>query len=135
MMRISFGMLALMGALWGSVALAQELPVRTPGTIPYKTDSTPIEEHGSRVGMAILLLLAAGGGAFYLIRKKIPPFITNTEEDRQLKIIKRAKLNPRTTLYVVEFNQRKLLISQSGDNVVCLADTNIAPEMQGKTDV
>lgn len=133
MMRISFGMLALIGALWGSTAIAQE-SVRPSGSIPYKTDSTPIEEHGSRVGMAIVLLLVAGGGALYFIRKKIPPFITNTEEDRQLKIIKRAKLNPRTSLYVVEFNQRKLLISQSGDNVVCLADTNIAP-VQGKTDV
>lgn len=131
-------MLALAGAIWGSVALAQEAPAHTSNSsIPFKTDNTPIEEHGSRVGIAVLLLLAAGGGALYFIRKKIAPLVANSDMDPQLKIIKRTRLNPRTMLYVVEFNHRKLLISQSGDNIVCLSetDTDTEPEKQGPSNV
>lgn len=115
--------------LLGSNAVAQDL---SPSKIPFKTTVTPIEEHGSKVGFGMLLFLVVSGGVFYFIRKKLPSLTPSVDRDIHLKVVKQVKLNPRSMLYVVEFNQRDLLIGQSGDQLVCLTDTNRQAASQDK---
>ena len=120
MMRKISLWLAIAVACVVSCAFAQDVNLPPASKIPFKTEATPLEEHGPRVGWVLLAFLAVSGGAMYVLRKKIPSLASNADNDSHIKILKRTRLNPRTTLYVVEFNQRKLLIGQSGDQLVCL---------------
>lgn len=133
MKRAIVGVLTLLAALCANYACAQD-SASPASKIPYKAEGTPLEEHGSRVGIGLLIFLAISGGVLYGIRKKIPSLAERADGDAHLKIIKRTHLNPRATLYVVEFDQRTLLIGQSGDHLVCL-DKFSPAESQDNTDV
>jgi flagellar biogenesis protein FliO len=90
--------------------------------IPFKTEPTPIEEYGPRVGLAILALIALAGGGFYYVRKRFPKLqffalkaITGT--NRRLQVVERVRLNPRCSLYLVKLDQREILLGQCGDSL------------------
>lgn len=127
MIRATCCWLALVAACASACAFAQDAGTLSKSKIPYKTEATPLEEHGPRVGWALLAFLVASGGAMYVLRKKIPSLAGTTDNDNYLRILKRTRLNPRTTLYVIEFNQRKLLIGQVGDQLVRLAEAGDQP--------
>jgi flagellar biogenesis protein FliO len=136
MIRLIRLIVAIVVVVYATTAFSQDSGVApSSSNIPFKTDSTPFEEHGSRVGFGLLVFLVFSGAVIYVLRKKIPAIATLTEGDSHLKIIKRAKLNPRATLYVVEFNHRKLLIGQSGDQLVCLANTEAQIQSQDNINV
>ena len=116
--------LAIAAAIYGLSAFAQDVESSPSGKIPFKTDATPLEANGPRVGWSILALLGAAGAVAFALRKKNLHISGRKESETHLKILDRSRLNPRTMLYVVTFGQKKLLIGQSGDQLVRLAETD-----------
>lgn len=116
--------LAIAAAIYGFNAIAQDLPPSAAAQIPFKKEATPLETNGSRVGWSILGLLGVSAVIALVLRKKKLPLPGRKESETQVKIIDRTRLNPRTMLYVVNFGQKKLLIGQSGDQLVRLAEAD-----------
>ena len=91
--------------------------------IPFKTEPTPMEEYGPRVGLAILGLLVLTGGVLYYTRKHLPKLqlasLTGISGTRKrLQVLERIRLNPRCSLYLVKLDQREILLGQCGDRLV-----------------
>lgn len=108
--------------LQATFSMAQEGTQTPPGTrpIPYRTDPTPIEEQGPRTALVFVLLMIAFGTGLYIVRKKFPSVTGLGQIGRRLKVAERIRLNPRTTLYLIELDSRELLVIQSGDRVLQL---------------
>lgn len=116
----------------GSAADAEERSVPTK-PIPFKATDSPLETHGSRVGWVVIgFLLVAWGAAYYLKRKNPKAalqLLGRTSEE--LKILDKVRLNHRSHLYVVEFDNRKLLVGQTGDTLVTLAESEAKAAEEG----
>ena len=123
-MLLAFASLSLAAyADTDSAPAAESKPANTHA-IPYKTTATPLQEHGSRIGWVIIgVLLLAWGGSYYLGKKnpKIAKQLFQRSSEH-LKVLDKVRLNARTHLYVVVFEQKKVLISQSGDRVITLSE-------------
>lgn len=91
--------------------------------IPFKSSPTPLEEHGTRVILGILVFIGISGFLIYFLRKKNPDLSSIAGNGKRIRIIERKRLNTRCSLYIIQFDQHELLISQSGDNIVCLSDS------------
>jgi flagellar biogenesis protein FliO len=112
-------------ALIARPAIALDVPssVAPRAQIPFNVSATPLEQHGSHEILIIGLFLLIAACVIYVIRKKRSLFELPPARIKRLKIIERTRLNPKSTLYVVEFDQRTILIGQCADNLVCLVDT------------
>ena len=104
-----------------SVASAQETapPVSKPA-IPFKTEPSPIEEHGPRLVLALTAFVALSVLVLYVVRKRLPNLPTLAAGGKRLRVVDRVRLNPRCTLFVVRLDEREILIGQCGDTLVQL---------------
>lgn len=130
MMRVLRIWLAIIAVIFGLNAFAQDATAPTNAGIPYKTEATPLETNGSRVGWSMLGLLGVAAFVVLILRKQKLPLPGRKETEGHLKVLDRTRLNPRTMLYVVNFGQKKLLIGQSGDQLVRLAEADAAQNQE-----
>lgn len=102
--------------------------------IPYKSGDTPLQEHGSRIGWVVIGFLLLAWGVAYYLRKKGTLGSRNlfNRQDPQLQVLDRHRLDARTTLYVIEFDQKKLLIGHAGDNITTLAESSAVQNQAGQ---
>lgn len=102
------------------LAVAQEIPPAPQRPIPYKTDPVPLEEQGMHIGLVLLLLLGATGLGLYLLRRRMPGLTGIRGQGSRLQIAERVRLNPRCTIYLLQYDQRELLIAQCGEHITRL---------------
>jgi flagellar biogenesis protein FliO len=103
-----------------SLAWAQEHTALTqarPG-IPFKTEPTPLEDHGPRVLLVLVAILGLSLTGAYLLKKRFPQIRTLATGGKRMQINERMRLNPRCTLYLVQVDQREILVGQCGDTLV-----------------
>lgn len=120
------GMLSLLlagAALLSGVAGAQESAApsgpRTP--IPFKTAPSPIESHGDNLIVVLVLLLAAAGGTLYVLKRRVPGFqLKLGSNGKRMRMVEQLRLNPRCTVYLIELDQREMLLAHCGDTLVAL---------------
>lgn len=101
---------------------AEEAPTQAGNTrpIPFKTEPTPVEEQGAKTALILILLLGTTGTGLYLLRRRMPRLAGLAGLDigqGRLRVIERVRLNPRSTLYLISFDQREILLAQCGDHV------------------
>ncbi len=120
-------------------ASAQEPPAAVLGKpIPYKKEEsgTGAAAGQSIVVLAVLLGLAWGG--LVLVKRYLPqwrlklPLPLKSSAERRLKVIETVRLGPRSSLYLVQLDQKTLLLAQSGDNIVVAAADTGAGEIDKK---
>lgn len=116
-------------AVASNPASAPALALRPdPARIAYKDDNGP--------GFGALLLRAAGGlalmtalafGAAYVAKRYLPG-VRGYSKDGQsrIQLLESRRLTPRLTLFVVEYEGKRLLLAQSGDRVVELGTAHHA---------
>ena len=114
---------SFMGSAYGqevphgpSAAVAQP----EPGRIAYKQDST--------VGVAGLLVRVGGGlllmtmlaVATALLAKRYLPGIRGFSQDgkHRVQLLESRRITPKLTVFVIEFEGRRLLLAQSGDRLL-----------------
>ncbi len=119
------------------VAVADDSKVTNTHAIPYKTTETPLQQNGSRIGWVIIGFLLVAWGVSYYITKKNPKVARNlfSKASSQIKVLDSIRLNPRSHLYVVEFDQKKLLIGQSGDTIATLSESSLEKNEQVSSNV
>ena len=91
------------------------------GAIPYKTVKTPFQQHGfNEIVVIIIFCLLALGITAFLRKKNINklPFI----KDKKIKIIERTRISARSSILLVQYNDRFFLMSQSVDSLVLISE-------------
>lgn len=108
---------ALTLSAWPQESLATAM---THPAIPFKTEPTPLEDHGPRVLLVLMSVLGLSVAGIYVAKKRFPQIRTLATGSKRLHINDRVRLNPRCTLYVVQVDQHEILIGQCGDSLVQL---------------
>jgi flagellar biogenesis protein FliO len=132
---VAAGLLAVALAL-APGARAEPPPARAADakaapTIPFRKD----EGAGAMlvdVGLGLAVALGAGLVVLYLLRR----YLANAQQapGRRLRVIETVRLGPKAALYLVEFDDRSLLIGQQGENLAVLAPPPAAPDAPTRAD-
>ena len=74
-----------------------------------------------QVGLATALCLALGIAAIVVLRKHVySRFATGAPAARRIRIIEHARLTPRDTLHLVEYDQRVVMLVSNASGVTLL---------------
>ena len=120
MPAIVLGVLSL-GVGLESHALAQNTS-QPAARIPYKQDN-----NGSGLGGGLLLRVAGGlllmttlaFAAAVLAKRYLPGIRGYTSDGKsRVQLLESRRVTPKLTLFVIEYEGRRLLLAQSGDRVV-----------------
>jgi hypothetical protein len=112
------GWLALVLAAGSAWADETAQDARRP--IPFRSDPTPIEDHGPRIAIVVVIVLGLALAGMYVVRRRWPRLALPARTERRLQVLEQTRLNPRCTLYLVRLDDKEALLAQCGDNVVFL---------------
>jgi flagellar biogenesis protein FliO len=89
--------------------------------IPFKKEQASDDSDVRRmlIGMVVVVIAAAAG--LYLVRRRDGAIAGPDQGARQVRVIEMQRLNPRATLYVVEFAGARYLLAYSEHGVRCVA--------------
>jgi flagellar biogenesis protein FliO len=139
---------ALAGALACATAAAPTTAALQPPAavanqpIPYKQQES---EAGGAAGKSILLLavlLGVAWGGLVLAKRTLPRWALTRRlglaagAPRRLRLVETMRLGPRASLYLVQLDQKTLLLAQSGDRItVAATDPDAGPIDQKDNEV
>jgi hypothetical protein len=105
-----------------------------PGPIPFKTDGGETDMPLGRIAAVVVLLLAAAWVAVYGLQRYAPQGrLLKRGSIRRLKLVETMRLAPRSWLYLVEYEEKTILLAQCGDCLtVIAASTGPAVEPFGR---
>ena len=113
--------LTLMLTSTGAGAVATPTEPANEQRIPFKRSEDTASGTVIRVlgGLAIAVLV--GAGAVYLLKRYLPttyrPGFTGSTH---IKIVEARRLTPKTTLFLIEIEGVRLLVSQNGERIATL---------------
>lgn len=70
--------------------------------------------------LILLLLIGLAAGGLYAAKKYLPRLNLKADSGKRLALIEVLRLTPKTTLFVVRFDDTTLLLGQHGDSVSVL---------------
>jgi flagellar biosynthetic protein FliO len=105
-------------------AVAAEDPAPAVNQIPYKHDHISADSDLPRVALGLTVCLLVLAGAVYFLRRRLG---INLEvgRNKQLRVVESHRLNPRSSLYVVEFAGKYHLLGQSEHSINYLVSSPI----------
>ena len=117
--------LAPMSMVGARVDTAAAVSAQGEQKIPYKPQAGP--GTASLIGQTLLVLAGVIALAFagvYAI-KRYMPFVAGYADkgQRRIQVLETRRLTPRSTLFLVELDEKVFLIAQSGDRIVNLYQT------------
>ena len=92
--------------------------------IPYKRDHLSTDSDLPRVALGLTVCLLVLSGAVYFLRRRLGINL-DVGRNKKLRVVESHRLNPRSSLYVVEFAGKYHLLGQSEHNINCLVSTPI----------
>jgi hypothetical protein len=111
-----------------AAASAQEPPATVLSKpIPYKKEESGTGAAASQSIIILAVLLGLTWGGLMLAKRYLPqwrlklPLHLSPNAERRLKVIETMRLGPRSSLYLVQLDQKTLLLAQSGDNIIVAA--------------
>jgi hypothetical protein len=120
MPAILLGVLSL-GVGLQPAALGQNTS-QTSGRITYKQDNNGSSLGGGlflRVGGGLLLMTILAFAAAVLAKRYLPGIRGySTDGKSRIQLLESRRMTPKLTLFVIEYEGRRLLLAQSGDRVV-----------------
>lgn len=135
MKRMSLGLLCIwLSLIFPMHAISAEqasVPsAATPRAIPFKQESQNL---GSQLGQSLLLLLilvAIAAAILYAAKKYLPRFTPGgNTTGKRLQLVEVTRLTPKTTLFLVQFDESTLLLGQHGEsfNLIAAHPSKAAP--------
>ena len=110
-----------------TVAVAQEQPQAAENgkSIPYKTEKKSFGGLALRTAIVFVFVIALVVAGLYILGRYFPGLTVNVRpiqgaQAQRLRVIEIKRLTPKTTLFVVEYDKKTLLLGQSGDSLVLL---------------
>lgn len=92
-----------------------------PAAIPYKHEAasaaTDLPRFAAGLGVGALAL----GAAVFALRRRLASHNGERAGQKRLRVLETQRLNPRSTLYVIEFAGAQYLLAHSEQGVNCLA--------------
>jgi hypothetical protein len=101
----------------------QPSPERSRPAIPYRKD----DDAGDlvvKVALGLGLSLVAAFAILLALRRYVAPLQRGA--GRRLRLVETLRLTPKATLYLVEVDQRTLLVGQQGETLVVLGAPDVA---------
>jgi flagellar biogenesis protein FliO len=92
--------------------------------IPYKTTNTPFQEHGSNELFVILVFALLAWGVFIFLKKK-SNIDFSFKKDKRIKLIERTNITARSSIVLIECNNRQFLMSQSADHLSLITELEL----------
>jgi flagellar biogenesis protein FliO len=90
--------------------------------IPFKQPEQSTSGLILRVLGSLAVVAFVGVGVVYLVRRYLPSSYHSTlGGSAHIRVVEARRLTPKTTLFVIEFDNTKLLLGQSGDRIVTLS--------------
>ena len=109
----------------GAGPLEQESPAvaSADNPIPFKKEEAGAGESAGKAFAVLAVLLGLACAGLFAARRYLPQLSSTlklpakTGAKRRLTLVETMRLNPRTSLYLVQMDGRELLLAQSGDGV------------------
>jgi len=92
--------------------------------IPYKRDHMSTDSDLPRVALGLTVCLLVLSGAVYFLRRRLGINLV-AGGNKKLRVVESHRLNPSSSLYVVEFAGKYHLLGQSEHSINCLVSTPI----------
>ncbi|HKQ31378.1 MAG TPA: flagellar biosynthetic protein FliO [Burkholderiales bacterium] len=107
---------------------------RDEAKIPYKgAESDGVGTAVRIIGVFLVVTLLAFV-SIYMLKRFFPSFYVHTTGTTQhIRIIETRRLTPRTTLFLVELDGARMLLAQSGDQIVNLHKTSAVASDRSST--
>jgi flagellar biogenesis protein FliO len=118
--------------LFSTVAQAAETPSSGSNSdrrIPYKgTGETEVGTSVIRVALGLGLVLIAGVGVVLLLRRYLPASYGGSTGPsvRRIELVEVRRLTPKLTLFLIEVDDARILLAQSGDRIMPMYRTSLA---------
>jgi hypothetical protein len=104
------------------VALATDVSASTgSGALPYKQDNNSAGLGGlfMRLAGSLVLMTALAFGATVLAKRYLPGIRGySTDGKSRIQLLESRRVTAKLTLFVIEYDGRRMLLAQSGDRVV-----------------
>jgi flagellar biogenesis protein FliO len=91
--------------------------------IPYKKSQSEFQEHGANVAVVTIGFLIFAWLVFTLIKKYIKKIPINTTS-KKLIVLERTKISGRSSLLLVKYQNKRYILSQSGDSITLISEIN-----------
>jgi flagellar biogenesis protein FliO len=109
-----------------STASVQEpLAAGSGKPIPYKKEEASIGRTAGQSILVLAVLLGLAWGGLMLAKRYLPqlPLALRLKpgSEPRLKLIETMRLGPKASLYLIQLDQKTLLLAQSGDNIAVAA--------------
>lgn len=116
-------MLALLCLLLAAPAVSWAEPAPAPPHtgIPFKSEP---KSTGRQFGETLLALIVVGGlavGGLYVMRRYLPTMALKAGAGKRLQLLETMRLTPKTTVFLIKFDNTTLLLGQHGDSLSVLA--------------
>ena len=91
-----------------------------PGRIAYKQDNTVgVAGLLVRIGGGLLLMTTLALGTALLAKRYLPGIRGYSQDGKhRIQLLESRRITPKLTLFVLEFEGRRLLLAQSGDRLL-----------------
>jgi hypothetical protein len=118
----------LLSGLYVMGALAPLAHAQAPRPIAYKEDNAPgLGALAFRLAGGLVLMATLAFGAAVLAKKYLPGVRGYSADGKsRIQLLESRRITPKLTLFVLEFEGRRLLLAQSGDRVVELGSQGAA---------
>lgn len=123
MFRGTFAVLLLVASLLATPCVA--VPSAESGgeqRIPFKKTEESSAGLVFRVIGGFVVVVLVGVGALYLLKRYLPTaYRPATQGTNRIQVIEVRRLAPKVTLFLIEVDGARILLSQNGERVVTLA--------------
>lgn len=93
-------------------------PPQTPqASIPFKSEPKSVSR---QVGESVFALIIVGGiavGGLYAMRRYLPNMVPKSRVGKRLQLLETIRLTPKTTVFLIQFDNATLLLGQHGDSL------------------
>jgi len=116
----------LFGVLITAEASGDMTPAPPLHSIPFKAENQSVGSDVFRVVLSLVVALGVGVGVLYVARHHFSKLRGVSADTRRIRTLETLRLTPRTTLFLIEFDERVLLLGQHGDAISVISEKQSA---------
>lgn len=95
----------------------------TSTAIPYKNSKTPFQEHGFNESIVLIIFCILSWVVYVFLKKKgVEQF--SFVKAKKVKVLERTKVTARSSILLIQYNDRFFLMSQSVDNLALISEVD-----------
>ena len=95
----------------------------TSTPIPYKNSKTPFEQYGLNETIVLIIFCVIAWVVYVFLRKKgVEQF--SFVKAKKIKVLERTRITARSSVLLVQYNDRFFLMSQSADSLALISEVD-----------